>query len=237
VRLLVAIVIWLAAIAGAAGVSSAVSNSIHPSVDATSITAAQPGSMFEADNFAKALTTIKGRLGANITTQQVVIYPGYVSVEADRGSSSVFAVLYAGGRWREDVSDGAASQSATFPLSQVSPSDPRALVAKLAQSSHVPASSLRYMVAQPDSASKGLRWVIYTSASSQPYIYTEANGHTEATSVPGAPAPTVPDPTAPTAPAQSGQQQLDKALKLAGCVQRAGTDIAKIQACQTKYGG
>jgi hypothetical protein len=32
------------------------------------------------------------------------------------------------------------------------------------------------------------------------------------------------------------QQQLSKAAKLANCVTSAGTDVTKIQACQTKYG-
>ena len=83
-RVVVAIVVWIAAIAAAAGVSTAVSNSIHPTIDATSVTAPQRQSMFQGDNFVKAWATIKSHLGANITTEQVVVYPGYVNVQAER---------------------------------------------------------------------------------------------------------------------------------------------------------
>ena len=237
-RLLAAIVVWLAAIAAAAGISAAVSGTIHPSVDPTSITAAQPDSMFQGNNFAKAMATIKNHLGGNITTEQVVVYPGYVNVQAERGNSAVFAVLYAGGRWREDDGGDATPQFGTFPLSQVNPSEPTAIVAQLARYNHVPASELRYMVAQPDPGSKELRWLIFTFGNSQPFIYTAStvNGQHGAA---GSRAPSAPTPAAPTraGSAQPGQQQLSKALELAACVQASGTDVAKIQACQAKYGG
>ena len=236
-RLLVAIVVWLAAIAAAVGVSSAVSSSIHPSVDPTSITAAQPDSMFEGNNFAKALATIKNHLGAHITTEQVVIYPGYVNVQAERGNSAVFAVLYAGGRWREDDGGDATPQFGTFPLSRVNPREPTALVAQLARYNHVPASKLRYMVAQHNPGSKDLRWLIYTLGDSQAFIYTAptASGQGGASKSPESAQPPAASQHAGTA--HSGQQQLSRALKLAGCVQAAGTDVAKIQECQAKYGG
>ncbi len=235
VRLLVAIVVWLAAIAAAVGVSAAVSSSIHPSVDPTSITAAQPDSMFQANNFAEALATIKNHLGANITTEQVVIYPGYVNVQAERGNSAVFAVLYVGGRWREDDGGDATPQFGTFPLSQVRPTEPTAIATQLARYNHVPASELRYMVAQRDPGSKGLRWLTFTFGNSQPFLYTAsiANGKRGAT---GSPAPSTPTSAVPRQ-AGSGGQQLSRALKLAGCVQAAGADVAKIQACQARYGG
>ncbi len=34
----------------------------------------------------------------------------------------------------------------------------------------------------------------------------------------------------------SGQQQLNKAAKLTACLSTAGTDVAKVQACQVKFG-
>ncbi len=236
VRLLIAIVVWLAAIAAAVGVSAAVSGSIHPSVDPTSITAAQPDSMFQGNNFAEALATIKNHLGANITTEQVVIYPGYVNVQAERGNSAVFAVLYAGGRWREDDGGDTTPQFGTFPLSQVSPSEPTAIATQLARYNHVPRSELRYMVAQRDPGSKGLRWLTFTIGNSQPFLYTapSANGERGAS---GSPAPSKPRRAAPGHAGSVGGQQLSRALKLAGCVQAAGTDIAKIQACQARFGG
>lgn len=236
-RLLIAIVVWLAAIAAAVFVSSAVSSSIHPTVDPTSITAAQRDSMFQGNNFVNALATIKNHLGRNITTEQVVIYPGYVNVEAERGNSGVFAVLYAGGRWREDDSGDATPQFGTFPLSRLNPSEPSALVTQLARYNHVPASELRYMVAQPVQGSDDLHWLIFTFGNSEPFTYTASPANSQAG------ATRSPTPNAPTSTAhhhgsaRPGQQPASRALKLVGCVQAAGTDVAKIEACQAKYGG
>jgi hypothetical protein len=238
VRLLVAIVVWLAAIAAAVVVSGAVSSSIHPSVDPTTIKAAQPDSMFQGDNFVKALATIKQHLGANITTENVVIYPGYVSVDAERGNRDVFAVLYAGGRWREDDGGNATPQFGTFPLSRVHPSEPTAIVKQLARYNHVPASELRYMVAQPVQGSKDLQWLTYTFGNSQPFTYTasaaNAGGASNGSAAGSAP-PGVVRKHAHSA--RPGQAQLSGAEKLIGCVQAAAGDVAKIEACQTKYGG
>jgi hypothetical protein len=237
VRLLVAIVVWLAAIAAAVVVSTAVSSNIHPSVDPTSITAAQPDSMFQGDNFVKALATIKQHLGANITTEDVVIYPGYVNVDAERGNRDVFAVLYAGGRWREDDGGDATPQLGTFPLSRVHPSEPMAIVKQLARYNHVPASELRYMVAQPVQGSKDLQWLTYTFGNSEPFTYT-ASGNEEGGST-GSPAASAPPRVVRkhAHSARPGQPELGGAEKLIGCVQAAGGDVAKIEACQAKYGG
>jgi hypothetical protein len=75
--------------------------------------------MLQGDNFAKALAPIKNLLGANITTEDAVIYPGHVNVDAERRNSAVFAVLYAGGHRREDDGGDATPQFGTFPLSRV----------------------------------------------------------------------------------------------------------------------
>ena len=37
--------------------------------------------------------------------------------------------------------------------------------------------------------------------------------------------------------AGAAQQTVNKAAKLAGCLASAGTDVSKVQACQTQYGG
>ncbi len=233
-RLLVAIIVWLGAIAAAVAVSVAVSSSIHPSVNPTSITAAQPVSMFQGNNFAQALATIKKHLGANVTTEQVVIYPGYVNVQAERGNSAVFAVLYVGGRWREDDGGDTTPQFGTFPLSQLNPSEPTAIVTQLARYNHVPASELRYMVAQRDLGSKDLRWLTFSFGNSQPFLYTASTATGEGGAT-GSAVPSRPTSRSPGHAGSAGGPQLSRALKLAGCVQAAGTDAAKIQACQAKY--
>jgi len=241
VRVVVAIVVWIAAIAAAAGVSTAVSNSIHPTIDATSVTAPQRQSMFQGDNFVKAWATIKSHLGANITTEQVVVYPGYVNVQAERGNSGVFAVLYVGGKWREDNGGDATPQFGTFPLSQVDPNEPRALVRQLATYNHVPASELRYMIAKPDPISKQLEWLIFTNGNSNPFTYSPSTGSAKggASGSNGSSSASAPTPSSSThaGSVQPGASQLNKQLQLATCVAAAGTDVTKIQACQAKYGG
>src|SRR5439155_821341 len=66
VRLLIAIVVWIGAVAGAAGVSSVVAGSIHndstSSADVSLIKGGDASSMFRTANFSRALTAARSSL-------------------------------------------------------------------------------------------------------------------------------------------------------------------------------
>jgi hypothetical protein len=132
--------------------------------------------LFHTANLRSALTNLEGRLGAGTRTSEFVIYPGYVNVIGQRGSSQVWAVLYVGGGYRQDDSGTANTSQPTFPLSQVDVTQPAALAKQLATYNHVAESQLRYMVLTVDPISNKPKWLIYTP-SGNPFTYTPNGGN------------------------------------------------------------
>src|SRR5215471_14782246 len=93
-RLVVALIVWAAAIAGAAELSSVVAQHVHTeqasaSIDASKVTATNSLSMFGTPNFQKALATAQKKLGPDAQLDQLVIYPGYVDLTAVQGGTEV----------------------------------------------------------------------------------------------------------------------------------------------------
>jgi hypothetical protein len=208
----------------AASINSAIGTTT--TIDPTSITSTSPKSMFHTTNLRAALATLERRVGGGTRTSEFVIYPGYVNVIGQRGSSEVWAVLYVGGRYREDDSGTANTSQPTFPLSQVDVTEPAALTQQLATYNHVTQSQVRYMVLTTDPTSNKAKWLVYTPTGS-PFTYTPSGGGASATAATStAAAPTITG-------ASSGAAR--KAQSLANCVAKAGTDQAKILACTRGY--
>lgn len=205
-RLLVALVVWAAAVVAAVAVSSAVAGSIHttpktsskggvaisfggtsggsgssgsgsagsPSVDPSSVKATDRVSMFRAPIFAPALNVARKHLGAKARVEEFVIYPGYLSVQAAKGSTE--ANFYAAVNGQANITTGGSpGGTATFPLSKISPGAPPALVAKITRAAHIPASQLHYMVAEADPTTNRFRWLVYTTPESR-VEYFETGG-------------------------------------------------------------
>jgi hypothetical protein len=173
-RLLVAIIVWVAAIAGAAEVSAVVAHSIKhngsssssgSSVDPSSVTAADPSSLFHTANLERALTAAKSSLGADAQLDDFVIYPGYLSVTAVKNGTEI--QFYDGVNGNVNTSTGGSpGSSKLFSLSQITADAPAAIAQRIATLAQVPESQLHYFIAGPDPISSKFGWLVYTVAGS-----------------------------------------------------------------------
>jgi hypothetical protein len=185
-RLLIALVVWAAAIAGAAAVSNVVADGIHnppagssstgsssigsssssggsAAPDPSSIKSTDQASLFRTANFTRALGRVRASVGDGAGIDNFVVYPGYLSVTAIKGGSEVNVYVDAGGRVERTVSPGSAVGSSLFRLGQIKAVVPAALARRIATAAHIPESQLHYIVVESDSTSnKRLQWLVYT---------------------------------------------------------------------------
>jgi hypothetical protein len=194
-RLLIALVVWIGAAAGAAGLATVVADSIHnppgaaaasgssgfggssgSSFDASSVTATDPVSLFRTPNFARALAAARSKLGSGAQLEQLAIYPGYFSLTAAKGGTEINVYVNAAGT-TEVSSGGNPGGQQVAPLSRVQANVPAALARRIASAGHVPESQLHYMVAESDPVYGGFRWLVYTVQGSA-VEYFQATGAT-----------------------------------------------------------
>jgi hypothetical protein len=205
-RLLVAIVIWVAAIGAAAELSSAVAGSIHvnhsssivsaggsepatggstpgagvtpsPPFDASKVKATDPLSLFATHNLIKALTTARRQLGTRSKLTELVIYPGYLDITGVRGDNELDIYVNAEGSTTTNTVSGAAGGEPTFSLSKIDAAAPAALAHRIAVAGHTAEAQLGYMVAQVELGENTFHWLIYPRQGNR-VEYFEASGPT-----------------------------------------------------------
>jgi hypothetical protein len=169
-RLLIAVIVWIAAAAGAAEVSSVVAAKVRKeratgsgssSFDASSVKAADSQSLFHTANLEHALATVRGHIGANAQLNSFVIYPGYLSLTEVRPAGEVEVYINAANRYSSTNTGGNPGSTPLFKLGKVNAGVPASLVQRIAKAGHVPESQLNYMVAQVDIIDHEFRWLIY----------------------------------------------------------------------------
>ncbi|MHB8691376.1 MAG: hypothetical protein ACYDHH_09025 [Solirubrobacteraceae bacterium] len=203
-RMFVAIIVWAASIAGAAGVSSVVAGSIHntstsssssgststsstsssaggsttitpsPPFDASTVKPTAAVSMFQPANLTKALAVAKTRLGADAKIATMALYPGYLALVAVRNGSEVNFYINAAGSANTTSTGGSPGGSQLFKLSQVQGVAPSILAGRITAATHVPESLFKYMVGHADPTSGRFQWLVYTSDNR--YQYFAAGG-------------------------------------------------------------
>jgi hypothetical protein len=199
-RLLAALAVWAAAILAAAGISSAVAGSIHTShpsssgtsttgtsttgggsgsasqpLDPSSVTAADPRSLFHTANFSRAMSEIHKHLGPGTRVIQAVIYPGYLSIQTAAGGNEHDVYFSIAGSY-DDTPGGAGSAQgqSTFPLSRIQSSVPAAIAARIGRFGHTPLSQLHYMVLQIEPDSSQTSWLVYPVQGNRVEYYSAA---------------------------------------------------------------
>ena len=183
-KLLIALVVWAAALAGAAELSSTVAAKYKsagtspvsagtspvstststvstgaPSFNPSSVKAADRLSLFKTPNLAKALTIARAHLTRDSQLEDATIYPGYLLLTFVSGGSARQVVIEASGAYAGSTSAGSSGQT-HFPLRQLSAAAPAKLAREIAASAHVGESSLSYMILSVNPGS-GLKWQIY----------------------------------------------------------------------------
>lgn len=186
-RLLIAFVVWVAAVAGAVAVSTTVASSIHnrpagsavsvtgssgggssfsgggsDSVDPSSIRASDQTSLFRTANFSRAFAKAREALGGNALVDNFALYPGYLSITAVKGGGEVNFYVDANGRVEQTSTGGNPGATSLFRLSKVGVGVPAALAHRISSAAHIPTSQLHYIVVMVDPVSgHGLWWLVY----------------------------------------------------------------------------
>ena len=183
-RLLIALVVWIGAVAAAVAVSSTVADSIHakPAAavsggsgasgsnptqpaggppDPSTIKPMDPLSLFRTANLTRALATVRAHVGAGARIDNFALYPGYLAMTQVRGASEVEVYIDADGRYSTTNTGGSPGGLPVFPLSLVSATVPAALAQRIATSGHVAESELGYFVAEVDPVRNTFRWLVY----------------------------------------------------------------------------
>jgi hypothetical protein len=204
VRLLIALVVWVAAVIGAVAISTTVAGSIHnkpvgtagvssglssggssitssggsSAPDPSSIRSTDKLSLFGAANLDRALSAARRALGSGAQIDNFALYPGYLSITAVKGGGDVDFYIDANGRVIQTATGGGADPGSTFRLAQVGASVPAALAHRIATAGHVPESQLHYIVVDVDTeAGHKLEWLVYAVQTSRAE-YFKASGAT-----------------------------------------------------------
>lgn len=180
-RLVIALVVWAAAVVGAAALSSTVAGSIHNkaastsgggSFDASTVKAADSDSLFNTANLTKALTTVRKHTGADAKLDSAALYPGYLDLTLVKGGVESDFYIDARGQFDTNESGGSPGNDKLFGLSRIKASVPASLARRIAAAAKLPTSKLNYMVVEDDSID-GFRWLVYpVQGTSAEYFFT-----------------------------------------------------------------
>jgi hypothetical protein len=201
-RLLIALLAWVAAVAGAVELSTAVAHSIHNPAptsssgssgssgstgggggssaapfDASSVKPTDPRSLFRTANLQRTFTAARTHLGARAKLEMVALYPGYVVLTAVKQGHELDVDIQANGTYISTDTGGSSAGSALFSLPRVKTDVPSALARQIASSGRVPESQLNYMVAELDPVDGHFRWLVYPRQGNR-VEYFEAPGAT-----------------------------------------------------------
>jgi hypothetical protein len=182
-RLTVALIVWIAAGAGAAALSSAVVGHVRdqqrqaaraavaqgggstsaPSrtFDATSVTPTDARSLFRGSNFARVLGIARQHLGGRADVQQLRVAPGEALLTVLQGDQARQVSIKANGDYVVVASGTISGTTQVFYLSQIEADVPGALARRIAAHGHVPRGRLDYMLVLTDPVAHRHRWLVY----------------------------------------------------------------------------
>jgi hypothetical protein len=166
VRLVIALVVWIVAVAGAAELSSVVAHSVHSEAAAASVDVGHLGStssqsLFRTANLEKALATVRKHFGPDARLDNFVIYPGYLSADVVTATGEVDVYVSATGTYDPRTTSATPAPGPLLSLSQVKADAPAALAERIATAGRVPKVGLNYMIAELDPSNHRFHWLIY----------------------------------------------------------------------------
>jgi hypothetical protein len=167
-RLAIALVVWIVAVAGAAELSTVVAQSVHNEAAAASVDvdvghlgSTSSLSLFRTANLEKALATVRKHYGPNARLDNFVIYPGYLSADVVTATGEVDVYISATGRYDPTTTQATPAPGPLLSLAQVKADAPAALAERIATAGRVPKVALNYMIAELDPTNHRFRWLIY----------------------------------------------------------------------------
>ncbi len=185
-RWIVALAVWVAAVAGAAGLSSVVASTVRTeqasgasssSFDASAVKAADANSLFHTATLAKALSIARSHIGSGAQLDSLVIYPGYLSMTQVKGTREADVYIAVNGRYDLTDTGSHIGDSSLFSLARVSATAPALIAQRIAKLAHTPLSQLHYIVLEPDPETHRTRWLIYTVEGNPTTYFQTAGPH------------------------------------------------------------
>jgi hypothetical protein len=196
-RLLIALVAWIGAIAASIAVSTAVANSIHsssptsaapgasagptstttstpapPAFNAASVKPTDSDSLFIGSNFGRILAIAKQHLGARADIETARLSPGDLELTTvSKNSDQSAVVIDANGSYVSTRTGPLVGSAQVYYLSQLTAGTPATLARRIAAGAHVPISHLQYMLVATDPAQHQFFWRVYPT---NPGIYFQA---------------------------------------------------------------
>ncbi|TMK41161.1 MAG: hypothetical protein E6G56_04645 [Actinobacteria bacterium] len=179
-----AVVVWIAALAGAIVLSSAVAQHVRDQqraaaraaatgnggstpaaparrFDPASVKPADPRSLFRTSNFARALGIVRRRVGARADVQQVRLAPGELQLTVLQGDRANQLSVDADGDYTVLTTSSVSGTIEAFYLSQVHSGVPAALARRIASQADLPVGRLDYMVVATDPVAHRHHWLVY----------------------------------------------------------------------------
>jgi hypothetical protein len=181
-RLLIALVVWIGAVAAAAEVSALVSDKVGKeqataSFDASNVTAADPVSLFHPANLDKVLAVERKHLGSEARFNSFVLYPGYLSLTQVVGGNETDLYINANGKFEILSTTGSAGDSPVFSLRHVNGAATNAIVQRIVTKAHLPLSQLHYLVIDGDPISHHVSWQVYPVRGTPVEYFTTSGPH------------------------------------------------------------
>jgi hypothetical protein len=187
-RLMLAVVVWAAAIAGAAEVSNVVAGSIHnksattasvptgsttttttptsspPAFDVSSVKPTDRRSLFVGSNFHKVLVVAQHHLGAKANVETARLGPGELQLLlVANGGRQTAVTIDVKGDYNASAAGDLSGSAQVFYLAQLGANVPSTLAKRLAAHAHVPVSHLNYMLVATDPGAQEFAWRVYPS--------------------------------------------------------------------------
>lgn len=177
-RLLIALIVWVAASVSAVALSSSVAHTVHneqvtaakkpiavskptPAFAPASIKPTDPRSLFVGPNFEHVLALVRRHVGARADVETMEVFPGQLELTVRTSSAEVSVIARADGEYLSSSDSNASGSTQVFSLSQIHADVPTALVRRIAAHAHVPVASQKFIGVRIDAIQHLFHWYVY----------------------------------------------------------------------------
>jgi hypothetical protein len=186
--------------------------------------------LFTTAGFQKAFDAVKGKAGDNAQALQVQITEGGADFKLRNGEQAT-GFVYTGGSLHDekvDVIGPGSLEGQDFPFSEIDPAAIDKIVSGVKQKSGVNDLKVTVMTLEKSAVDGQLKWTINAEGGGRTGLvyYAEPDG-SSVTSPLGDIAGSGSSGTSTSGASTSGKTPAE----IAQCIQQAGTDVSKIQAC------
>ena len=185
-------------------------------------------SLFRADRFDSALDKVRARVGEDGKLLGLNVYPGYMMAEASEASGEdgrAFRVQFNGHVTKVPFASGGLLRDAAIPLSRLDGETVQKVADAVAGKESATLDDISHIVLTNQPATGKAGWSVYLGDSKHWLASLDGSDVSNPAAQALATAAKAETAAEPAAGVAKGADDL------AACMQRAGTDIAKIQAC------